>query len=155
MRQAFLIGLVVLITVIALVVYFIKNYEPKFSHSLIKVGNIVPVSTDELQKISQQKFYVLILDKNQSFPKKYLGNFPEIIKKMGGLIELINSSNPLFKEIFGSKNNKNKRIFSVVIITDKSAKIVGVHPNKKLHELVDVLQLHSDLIDLSLAGTAL
>ena len=115
----------------------------------------MPVSTDELQKISQQKFYVLLLDKNQSFPKKYLGNFPEIIKKMGGLIELINSRNPLFKEIFGLKNDKNKRIFSVVIITDKNATIVGVYPNKKLSELVDVLQLYPDLIDLSLAGTAL
>lgn len=135
--------------------YLIKNYEPKLSHPFIKVGNIMPVSTDELQKISQQKFYVLLLDKNQSFPKKYLGNFPEIIKKMGGLIELINSRNPLFKEIFGLKNDKNKRIFSVVIITDKNATIVGVYPNKKLSELVDVLQLYPDLIDLSLAGTAL
>ena len=100
-------------------------------------------------------FYVLLLDKNQSFPKKYLGDFPEIIKKMGGLIELINSSNPLFAEIFGLNNDKNKRIFSVIIITDASATIVGVYPNKKLHELVGVLQLHPHLIDLSLAGTAL
>ncbi len=155
MRHTFLVGLVVLMTVIVLTVYFIKNYEPKLNHSLIKVGNTLPVATDELQKIFKQKFYVLLLDKNQSFPKKYLGDFPKIIKKIDGLIELTNSSSPLFIEIFGSNNDKNKRIFSVVIITDKNAKIVGIYLNKKLSNLVAVLQLHPNLIDLSLAGTAL
>ena len=48
-------------------VYFIKNYEPEFSHSLITVGNILPVNADELQKISQKNYYELLLKKKQSF----------------------------------------------------------------------------------------
>ncbi len=156
MRHAFLIGLVVLMIAIVPAVYFIKNHELKIAHSHIAVGNILPVAAGELQKISKYKFYILLVDKKDAFPKKYSWPFEEVInKKIGGLIERADSSNSVFKEIFGSNNGKNKRIFSVVIITDKNAKIVGVYSNKKLFELLDVLQLHPNLIDLSLAGTAL
>ena len=156
MKKLLSLSAVILVIIISIVFYEIKNYEPKLNHSLIVMGNIIPVTADELQKISKYKFYILLVDKDDVFPKKYSWPIEEVInEKIGGLIERADSSTSVFKEIFGSKNDKNKRIFSVVIITDKNAKIVGVYPNKKLSELVDVLQLHPDLIDLSLAGTAL
>lgn len=136
--------------------YVIKNSEIKFDHSLIKIGAVLPVSADELQKISEHKFYILLIDREDAFPKKYSWSLEEVInEKIGGLIERADLHSVVFTEIFGSDNLKNKRIFSIVIITDKNGIIMGVYPNKKLHELVDILQLHPDLIDLSLAGTAL
>lgn len=155
MGRIFFLSIVVLIIAIIASIYFIKNNEPKFSHSFIKIGSILPVSTGELQKISQQEFYILLLDTNLSFPPKYLSNFPNIIKKIGGLMERADSNSLLFAEIFGLHRDKNKKIFSIILITDKNATIVGIYPNKKLHELVDVLQLHPHLIDLNLVETAL
>ena len=156
MRKFLPLVLVILIIVATSVAYFVKNYEPKLNHPTIKVGNSLPINANEQQKISKHKFYILLVDRKDAFLKKYSWALEEVInEKLGGLIERADSSATIFTEIFGLNNEKNKKIFSVVIVTDKNAKIIGVYPNKKLHELVDVLQLHPDLIDLTLAGTAL
>lgn len=156
MRTFFFGVMAIIISVIFGTFYVIKNAEIKFKHPVIKIGAVLPVGGDELEKISKYKFYILLMDKENTFPKKYSWGLEEIItEKIGGLIERADSSNPLFSEIFGLHRDKNKRIFSMILITDRNARIVGIYPNKKLSELVDVLQLHPHLIDLSLAGTAL
>lgn len=156
MRKFLFLGSVTLIIVVAAAVYFVKNYELEINHPLIKVGSKLPVNVDELKKISKYKFYILLVDKEQAFPRKYSWPLEEVINiKIGGLIERADSGSFVFTEIFGPNNDKNKIIFSVVIITDKNGIVVGVYPNKQLYELVGILQLHPDLIDLNLAGTAL
>ncbi len=157
MRHTFFVGLAVaIISVVFGTFYYIKISEIKFHHPVIKIGAVVPVSGDELEKISKYGFYILLIDTDNAFPKKYSRPLEEVItEKLGGLIERADSSGLIFTEIFGSNRDKNKGIFSMILITDKNARIVGIYPNKKLHELVDILQLHPHLIDLSLVETAL
>lgn len=133
----------------------VKGTEIKLDSHYIAVGNILPVDKDKLQKISGHKFYILIIDREGLFPKKYFWVTVEVIEKIGGFIEVADANNEIITKIFGSDNNQNKKISSVVIITNREGKIVGAYNNKKLSDLIDILQLHPDLIDLDLAGTAL
>lgn len=154
-KEAFL-TIVILIMVIVPVIFFIKHYEPRIYNTEVKVGNTLPVSAEEIQKISKSKFYILIIDKKNVFPEKYRWPTIEVTnEKLGGLMEIADLNSNIVKEIFGQKNNKNKIISSVVIITDKNAKIIGIYNNKKLSDIISLMQLHPGLIDLHLAGTAL
>ena len=137
--------------------YAIQNQEPKLHGTLIKVGNVLPVSADELKRIKNYKFYIIILDKENAFPKKYSDVIEKIINgKLGGRIERAARGSQLYTHVFGFNNAKNKKIFSVVIISDARGKMIGVYLNKKLHELVEVMiNHHPSPINLDLAGTAL
>ena len=156
MQRIVLISAIVLATISISVIYSIKNFEAEFDYSPIQKGDVLLVSANELQKISNYKFYMLLVGNNQIFIRKYLAPFVEAVGKMNGLIEIIDpSDSSIFTGIFKRNNNWYKKLFSIVIITDRNAEIVGVYPNEQMHEFIQAMQNHPDLIDLDLAGTAL
>lgn len=130
MNRIFLIIFIILL--LALIIWIIKlNY----SNDLFRIGDVLTSNPEELQKISQYKFYVLVIEKKKSYLGSYIP-FSDIIKTTGGLIEVVKNDN------------------SSIIITDRSAKIIGIYPNKKPSDLVSILENHPDLIDFSLIKTA-
>ncbi len=156
MRRIFLISAVVLMAIVISGIYFIKNFETKFDFFPIQKGNILPESVGELQKMSNYKFYMLLVGNDRIFIRKYLAAFVEAVGKMHGLMEIVDpSDNLIFAEIFKRNNSWYKKLFSIVIITNRNAEIVGVYPNEQMHELIQAMQNHPDLINLDLAGTAL
>lgn len=156
MRRFFIISFATLITISALLFYFIKNFKAEFDYFPIQKGDVLPVSANELRKISNYKFYMLLVGDNQIFTRNYLEPFVEAVGKMHGLMEIVDpSENSIFTEIFKRNNSWYKELFSMVIIANKNARIVGIYPNEKMHELIQAMQNHPDLIDLDLAGTAL
>ena len=139
--------------------YFIKNSGSRFNHISIKIGDTLPVGAKELQKISKYKFYIVLVEKAHWLSRGDWIPDDKPIQKMGGLIEIYDPSRAVvgkaLYKVFGLKTDRYSKFFSVVIVTNTEAQIVGIYKNQKPSQLLSIFQLHPDLIDLHLAGTAL
>jgi hypothetical protein len=93
-----------------------------------------------------KKFYVSGIQSNLWCSTDSCGLDGAKIQTMGGWVEISNSRQPEDSANFGISAPENKNISSLLIIGDKNGKIVGIYPNKKYEDALNILkQNHSDL----------
>lgn len=97
-------------------------------------------------KIPAAKFYVAIINDELWCINSDCGLDGALIQTMGGWLQVENTRNyPDLPSLSGLDLEEHRNIKSLVIIGNASGTIVGIYPNKKLSDVMDILKEYPDL----------
>lgn len=146
--------MVVACGIIGLVFYVLNNEKIK-KFGPLRLGDKIPYSEGHftfapIKTIPKSKFYITIGEPDLWCTFDDCCAEGAFVKKVGGWLQSEKTSQPDVSEVFGLDSPDNKKKFkSIVIIGDVNSKIVGIYPGKGIKDIASIMELHSNLIGLS------
>lgn len=97
-----------------------------------------------------RKFYVSIAEPDIWCVNEDCGIDGAFIQTLGGWLQVDDTDQQEVKATFGLDLLENKNIRSIVFVGDNRGKIVGIYPNKKLSDALDILKNYPILADFNI-----
>lgn len=133
----------------------LSQFSPPILGGQIVFGFGTPTESPYLEKPYQTprpKFYVAIAEPDRHCVVDICGVDGSIIKTIGGWVQVYNTKFSETNRFFALDLPANKNTQTMIIVSDGSGKIVGIHPNKKFENVIDILKLYPDLANFDLAN---
>jgi hypothetical protein len=133
---------------------FHREYEP-YELGPLKVGGRMVGGPGDgtfapfIKIPTLQKFYVSIAEPDIWCANEDCGLNGAMIQTLGGWLQVNNTYQPEVEASMGLDLAENKHIKSLALIGDSKGTIVGIYPNKRLSDVMNLLPLHPDLMDFS------
>ena len=123
----------------------------------LKVGGVMPQFTQKLQPIDSpfkvphkfSTYWIRTKPAGSGCGYYECGYYVEILERLGGRYFEINQLQPEIVESLGiSANQLQRGEVSFIILTDANGKILALHPNTQIRDIVTILQQHPEVGDL-------
>jgi len=90
-----------------------------------------------------KKFYIEVVQENLWCVFEECSPEGQIVAILGGWLQGENTEQPAIENDYNLY--ENEKVKSIVVVGDKTGRIVGIYPNKTIDDLLTILEIHHNL----------